>query len=68
MALEVTVKLVCDICEVQVVQWVQPISKTQARAVAKSKYGWRVDKLNRDVCHQHPTLTPQRKSQRIKES
>lgn len=63
MALEITSELVCDICRVQVVSWDGPISKTQARRVAKVKYGWRVDKLNRDVCHEHPTLKPQRKKE-----
>ncbi len=50
--------LVCDICGDALV-WSVPVTKKTARAIGKPK-GWRVDKLNRDVCEKHPTLKPRK--------
>lgn len=60
MAVEHRTALKCDLCPHQIT-WQLPLSQTAARQAAKQKYGWRTDKLNRDVCGRHPKLN-QRKS------
>jgi hypothetical protein len=52
--------LACDLCPAAV-SWESSVSKTLARQAAKGRYGWRVDKLNRDVCQLHPRMN-QRKT------
>lgn len=59
MSIEHHTTLRCDLCGLTVA-WDSQVSHTMARKVARQKYGWRRDKLSRDVCKRHPTLTPQK--------
>lgn len=58
-----TVTLHCDLCREELT-WMSKgtpaASLTVVRTAAK-KRGWRVDKLNRDVCSYHPPLKPQKR-------
>lgn len=57
-----TVTLHCDICREELTwksKGAPAASLTVTRAAAKA-LGWRVDKLNRDVCSYHPTLKRQK--------
>lgn len=66
MSIEYAAALRCDLCSGLVtITWGDRTSKALARKAAREKYGWRVDKLNRDICNAHPTLKP-RKSDKEK--
>jgi hypothetical protein len=51
--------LECDLCDWAII-WKTNVSRTMARRVARTR-GWRIDKLNRDVCDRHPR--PNRKKE-----
>jgi hypothetical protein len=52
-------------CEVEDCGWAvkvqADVSKAAIRKKAREQDGWRVDKLNRDICGQHPRLSDARR-------
>jgi hypothetical protein len=61
MSVQHTTKLTCEMCG-RSVTWPSYTSATGARRAAKEMFGWRRDKLGRDVCGKHPRLSPQKKT------
>jgi hypothetical protein len=55
MSVQHSTVLRCDLCPATVT-WESGVSITAARQAAKQRYGWRKDKLGRDVCPGHPRL------------
>jgi hypothetical protein len=55
-------RLKCDLCPENDASIRSSMHTTAdfLRRDAKTRSNWRRDKLNRDVCPRHPTLTPQK--------